>query len=271
MPRWREYGYRFCLAVAFFSRLPIPASIPFSAERLNRASAFFSLVGTLIGVLVAMATLVFALWLPADIAVLLGMLFSLRLTGAFHEDGLADMADGLGGGLDAERKLIIMKDSRLGTYGAVTLFGGLLLKWALLSHIVLQGLPLLMLALIVMHSWSRAVAGSLIADTPYVRDTQSKSKPLAERQARKDTVLLLLSGLFIVLLGCSWPMAGLLILGSMVIRWSLRRYLLAQLGGFTGDCLGACQQLIELFGYLLLVALLHAGMVPEASWLEVWF
>lgn len=68
-----------------------------------------------------------------------------------------------------------------------------------------------------------------------MRDTQSKSKPLAERQARQDTVLLLLSGLFIVLLGCSWPMAGLLILGSMVIRWSLRRYLLAQLGGFTGD------------------------------------
>ncbi|MFC3914044.1 adenosylcobinamide-GDP ribazoletransferase [Pseudaeromonas sharmana] len=266
--RGKEYFIRFCLAVAFFSRLPIPAAVPFSPERLNRASAFFALVGTCIGILVAVTTWVTALWWPLDVAVLLGMLFSLRLTGAFHEDGLADMADGLGGGLNTERKLAIMKDSRLGTYGAVSLFGGLLLKWQLLVGIGEHGIAGLCGALIGMHTVSRAIAGSLIADTPYVRAAGSKAKPLAERQSCRDTLFLLCSAGAVSALLFS-PLVALLLwsLGAL-FHWSLRRYLLAQLGGFTGDCLGAGQQIMELIGYLALLGILQQGGAILAPWLE---
>ena len=129
MINWlREQYWCFCLALAFFTRIPIPASTPFSPQRLNHASPYFAVVGMIVGTLTAAWCWFLCLWLPLPVALLLGLLGSLCLTGAFHEDGLADMADGLGGGMDVERKLTIMKDSRLGTYGACALLLALLLK-----------------------------------------------------------------------------------------------------------------------------------------------
>ena len=111
----------FCLALSFFSRIPVPASTPYSPELLNQSSRYLSLVGLLLGALQALVLLATAQLLPFSIAVLLALMAGLVLTGAFHEDGLADTADGLGGGLSLERKLEIMKDSRVGTYGLVAL------------------------------------------------------------------------------------------------------------------------------------------------------
>lgn len=89
----------FCLALAFFSRIPVPASTPYSPELLNQSSRYLSLVGLLLGALQALVLLAAAQLLPFSIAVLLSLMAGLVLTGAFHEDGLADTADGLGGGL----------------------------------------------------------------------------------------------------------------------------------------------------------------------------
>ncbi len=247
----------FWLALSFFSRLPVPADVPYSEQRMNQAGRYFSLVGVLLGLLCALCYLWLSLWLPVSVAVIVTMTFSLLLTGAFHEDGLTDMADGVGGGMTTESRLTIMKDSRIGTYGAATLCLALVGKFVLLSELAAV-LPMLMVW-IMAYSLSRAVAASLIYDLPYVSDTDtSKSKPLASRQSKRELILLLLIGL-IPLIAFSPLTILTVILVMVVVRYSFKSWLLSRLGGFTGDCLGALQQLAELAIYFILVALAHNG------------
>lgn len=166
----------FCLALAFFSRIPVPASTPYSPELLNQSSRYLSLVGLLLGALQALVLLLAAQLLPFSIAVLLSLISGLVLTGAFHEDGLADTADGLGGGLSLDRKLEIMKDSRVGTYGLVALFSVFLIKWQSLFALDTQAVW----ALVLVAGLSRATAVSLTFVLPYQQlDIVSKSKPIA--------------------------------------------------------------------------------------------
>ncbi|MDP2107868.1 MAG: adenosylcobinamide-GDP ribazoletransferase, partial [Rhodocyclaceae bacterium] len=114
----RELEYFFA-ALRFFTRLPAPGWVGHSAEQLNHAARYFPLVGVIVGAIGAGVTLAaLQLW-PAQIAVLLGMTATLLATGAFHEDGLADSIDGCGGGWTKEQVLAIMKDSRIGSYGAI--------------------------------------------------------------------------------------------------------------------------------------------------------
>ncbi len=166
----------FCLALAFFSRIPVPASTPYSPELLNQSSRYLSLVGLLLGALQALVLLLAAQLLPFSIAVLLSLIAGLVLTGAFHEDGLADTADGLGGGLSLDRKLEIMKDSRVGTYGLVALFSVFLIKWQSLLALDTQAVW----ALVLVAGLSRATAVSLTFVLPYQQlDIVSKTKPIA--------------------------------------------------------------------------------------------
>ena len=251
----------FLLALAFFTRLPIPADTPYSAERLNRSSRYFGLVGLIVGLLNALMLWAGHQLFPLPVAILLGLVFSLLLTGAFHEDGLTDMSDGIGGGLNRERKLSIMKDSRIGTYGAVTLFMALLLKYTLLQELATPDLSMALLALLLMHPLSRILSGSLLFDMRYVQDeSSSKSKPLANQQNRTDLLLLLLTAALLLLL-LSWQAASLMILLLTLFRYLFRHWLHGHLGGYTGDCLGGAQQLAELLGYLLLLAL-HYHHIP---------
>ncbi|UPQ86863.1 adenosylcobinamide-GDP ribazoletransferase [Vibrio sinaloensis] len=243
----------FLLALSFFSRIPVPASTPYSAERMNQAGRYFALVGMLLGLLCALVFYVASLLLPLNIALFVMMAWSLLLTGAFHEDGLTDMADGIGGGMSVEKRLSIMKDSRIGTYGASALIMALLGKFLLLNEMAAE--PQFWLLIVIGYTLSRAVAASLIYDMPYVSDSDaSKSKPLAERQSTQELAILLLSGLLPCLL---LPLSTtLLIVGVLVLfRYGFKHWLLKRIGGFTGDCLGAAQQLAELLIYLLLIAL----------------
>ena len=186
----------FYLALSFFTRLPVPKTMHYSEALLNKANRYFSLVGLVTGLLLALSYACFSTFLPANISILLTMGISLLLTGAFHEDGLADMADGIGGAFLIEKRLTIMKDSRIGTYGAVTLVMALLLKFTLLAELAKQDSNYLFLAIILAESLSRAIAGSLISSMPYVTDIeQSKSKPLAQAQSSSELSLLLLIGI----------------------------------------------------------------------------
>lgn len=249
-----KYQYQlFMLALSFFSRIPVPASIPFSSERMNQAGRYFALVGLLLGGLCALVLFVAQSLLPANVAIVLMMVFSLMLTGAFHEDGLTDMADGIGGGMTVDRRLEIMKDSRIGTYGASALIMVLLAKFVLLSELIHS--QQMLLIILVGYGLSRAVAASLIYDMPYVTDADSsKSKPLAERQSSLELMILLVTGVVpCLLLGVSQT---LMLIGVMALfRVLFKRWLLARIGGFTGDCLGAAQQLCEILIYMTLVAL----------------
>ncbi len=244
----------FYLALSFFTRLPVPKTMHYSEALLNKANRYFSLVGLVIGLLLALSYVCFSTLLPANISILLTMTISLLLTGAFHEDGLADMADGIGGAFTIEKRLIIMKDSRIGTYGAVTLVMVLLLKFTLLVNLAEQDSNHLLLAIILAEALSRAVAGSLISSMPYVSDIeQSKSKPLAQAQSSSELTILLLIGLA-PLIFYSSEVIFLLVIVLVLFRWLFKQWLMARIGGFTGDCLGAGQQLSELLIYLTLVS-----------------
>ncbi len=246
----------FLVALAFFTRIPIPESTPYSSERLNQANRYFGVVGTIIGLLTAIVYWISVQVFPIELAVAAAIICGLLLTGAFHEDGLADVFDGFGGGWSIEQKLNIMKDSRLGTYGASALVMMLGCKWAVL--IALAKIDLLLPAglLIVMHTLSRICAASLIFSYPYVRaDQDSKVKPLANQQSQHDLWVLIATGLIILLL-LPLEMAITLTLVLLVVRRLCGKWFQQQLGGYTGDCLGATQQIAELMGYLTLLVML---------------
>ncbi|TPD52866.1 MAG: adenosylcobinamide-GDP ribazoletransferase [Thalassolituus maritimus] len=236
------------IALAFFTRIPVPASVEFSQASLNRASRYFPAVGWLIGALCATALWLLMLVFPQDVAVLISIAISLLLTGCFHEDGLADTCDGLGGGWTREQKLSIMKDSRIGTYGAAALWVSLTLKFVVLSQLINP-----VLALLVAHPLSRIIPTVFIAAMSYVSDVDtSKAKPLAESGSGADTAIAIITGL-IALMFINNPFIILFVL--LVLAGVAYVFLKRQIGGFTGDALGAVQQVSELAIYLSLLAL----------------
>ena len=235
------------VALSFFTRVPVQVA-DFREIDLNHAAKYFPLVGILVGLIAAAVYgLAILLW-PLPLAVLASMAATIWLTGAFHEDGLADAADGLGGGWEKQQALTIMQDSRLGSFGAIALFMVLLAKFEALSHSSAPLLPGIMLA---GHAMSRFASVLVIYTQAYVR-TDGKSKPLATRLTRGE---MLLAGLFglapLALLGYK----ALLAMLPVVLVWLwFSRKLRKRLGGYTGDCLGAMQQLTELAFYLGLLA-----------------
>lgn len=242
----------FYLALSFFTRIPVPQSMYYSPTLLNRSGRYFSLVGLLLGLLLSSVFLLISPLFPYSISISLLIVISLLLTGAFHEDGLADMADGMGGGMTIEKRLVIMKDSRIGTYGGVTLIMALALK--LLSLITLAQVQYLIPSLILAYALSRSVAASLIYDLAYVADIDtSKSKPLAHKQSPFELKLLIIIGL-IPLIFFSLTTSLFIIITLFIFRAGFKRWLIARLGGYTGDCLGACQQISELLIYLVIIA-----------------
>ena len=233
------------IALAFLTRLPVPASLPFSPELLNRANRYFGVVGLLIGGITALCFSLFQLLWSDEIAIVLSMAVTLVVTGVFHEDGLADSADGLGGGIDVEAKLRIMKDSRIGSYGSAALVMALLIKFTALNQT-----GWVVIALLLGHSLSRTVAASMIGAMPYVRDEGGKSKPLASWQTNGDRIVLCVFALLLLLL-LPIQFAALMLLVLLTLRLLMKFWLMRQLGGFTGDTLGACQQISEIVIYLL--------------------
>ena len=243
-PRIKAEWRLWLVALSFFTRLPVPMAAEFNEADLNHAAKYFPLVGIVVGmVAAAIFGLAVVVW-PVELAVLASMAATLWLTGAFHEDGLADAADGLGGGHSRARALTIMRDSRLGSFGAIALFMVLLAKFEALTHISAPLVPGIML---IGHALSRFAAVLVIHTQPYVR-AEGKAKPLATQLTRGE---LLLAGLFgltpLVLLAPKFLLA--LVPVALVWLW-FSHELKKRLGGYTGDCLGAMQQLCELTFYL---------------------
>ncbi|QDE32273.1 MULTISPECIES: adenosylcobinamide-GDP ribazoletransferase [Shewanella] len=252
--KWLRQLNLFFVALSFFTRIPVPSWVMIDSDELNKASRYFGLVGLVIGLISALVFWLAQLILPASIAILLAMVAGVLVTGGFHEDGLADTADGFGGGWTVEDKLRIMKDSRLGSYGALALVLVLVLKWQLLVELALYSPMAAVSALIVGHTLSRVVSGSLIFSGQYVRDDDSsKSKPMAENQQLNDLLILLASGIF-VLLWLNGVVAFVLFIGLWLARILLGGFFRKQIGGYTGDTLGAAQQISEVCCYLVILA-----------------
>jgi len=234
----------FSLAVGFFTRIPMPAVPDFQESDLNHSVKYFPLVGLLVGALAALVYWLAAKVLPIEIAVILSMIATIYATGCFHEDGLADAADGLGGGWEKEQVLTIMQDSRIGSYGAAAMVLALLTKFESLSHIS----PLLMpMVLITGHALSRYAAVLVIYTQVYVRSS-GKSKPLATRLSTGELLLASLFGLVPLIFLPPYLLWAIL---PVALVWGWFSYKLKRrIGGYTGDCLGAMQQLTEIAFYL---------------------
>jgi adenosylcobinamide-GDP ribazoletransferase len=246
----RELEYFFG-AIRFFTRLPVPGWVGHSVEALNRSARYFPAVGLLVGGIGALVFLgAMQLW-PQPVAVLLSMAATIYATGAFHEDGLSDTVDGLGGGWDKLRILEIMKDSRVGSYGVVAMVLALLGKFTLLAS--LDG-DLVPYALLAGHALSRFCATVLLATMDYVReDLLSKAKPLATRLSAGEMLVALvfvLAALALLPLGKAVAGCFLAALATFWLAAKFKRWL----GGYTGDCLGAAQQVSEIAFYLGLLA-----------------
>lgn len=251
------------LALQFFTRIPVTgrlaAWVGYSPAMLRASAAHMPAIGALIGVLAA-ALFGLLLWalpsVPAApwVAALASTVWSVWLTGAFHEDGLADLADGLGGSYERERALEIMKDSRIGSFGAVALVLAFGLKAALLATLAQVDAALAVAALFGAHVSSRLAPLFVIATLPHVGDTpRSKSKPLADAisVAALVTATLWWFGAMALLVG--WrtdPAWGAALLATALAAFWMRGLLQRRLQGFTGDGLGATQQVGEIAFYL---------------------
>ncbi len=223
-------------AVQFMTRCPVPAWVGHSPDQLNRATRYFPLVGVAVGTVGAAVFWAASQGLPPLAAALLSIIATLLLTGAFHEDGLADTCDGLFGGWTRDDALRIMKDSRLGTFGVAGLCTVLATKAALLHDPA---------AIVAAHACSRFMAVTLIAALPYVRESEqgAKAKPVAHGVGATELVVAGACGLVPLLL-LARPMLAAAIATGLTL--ALARWFRRRLGGYTGDTLGATQQVTEL-------------------------
>jgi adenosylcobinamide-GDP ribazoletransferase len=251
------------VAVQYFTRLPTPALQYFDPVWLAQSVRYFPVAGLIVGSIGAAVLWLCAQVLPISVAALLALATTIAVTGAFHEDGLADTFDALGGHVPRERALEIMRDSRIGTYGAAALGISLLLRWQLLC---LLPLPLALATLVCAHPAARAAAASLMATLPYVRiDSEAKAKPVAQHLRIGTLLATLVLGftpvaVYSAYFSANAPQFALPLLAGAaalpLVRAFCAHWYRRRLGGYTGDGLGCCEQLGEIaFGLACLAAL----------------
>ena len=248
-------------AFAFMTRVPV-GGFPYSAEEWRWASAWFPLVGLAVGGVCA------AVWglaapLGTGVAAMAVLVLSILLTGAFHEDGLADTADALGGGHDREKIFVILKDSRVGAFGALALVVSVAFRLVLLTQLGAAALVALPLA----HCLARVGPVWLMVWMPYVSGAAAKSRPVA-RAGVPQTVLATAIGIAaaaaLVAAGGAIGLAGALAafaamaLATALCGWRFR----ARAGGVTGDFLGAAEQVNEIVILFTILGLQAEGLAP---------
>lgn len=244
-------------ALMFFTRLPFWRIKEVPSDCFKFVVNDWAYVGWLTGGVMALALWLCSFILPFPVAVLLALCSRLLVTGALHEDGLADFLDGFGGGTDRTRILAIMKDSHIGSYGVIGLILYFLLFYTLLCQLPL---PLACVALLAGDSWSKFVASNLINLLPYARkEEESKAKMIYRRMSVVNFLLAAIGGgLWALLLlpgrylwACLLPVV---VFGGLV--WLMQK----KIQGYTGDCCGAVFLLSELSFYIGIVILFHCTL-----------
>lgn len=246
----------FICAVQFLTRLPTPQLRDFQPEWIQISARYYPLVGILVGAISGAALWLSSQLWPAWIAAILAIGIGMAITGCFHEDGLADTADGIGGGQTRERRLEIMKDSRLGTYGASVLGLSLLVRIACIAAIATINPVLAALCLIASNGLGRSMAVLAMALMPYGGNPGMAKEGKPDRTSVHNVLIALAIGA-LTLATFTLPHAIIAVLAGLaaaalpaVIAWRL-------LGGRTGDVLGAIEQTFEI-GFLLAMAALLA-------------
>lgn len=254
----------FFTALMFYTRIPCPKMMDHNPDYLNKASRYFPLIGWIVGGVSFVVYCIGAVLLTNEIAVILAIIAGILTTGAFHEDGFADVCDGFGGGWTKEKILLIMKDSAIGAYGAIGVVLLFLLKFeALLAVLSKAGISnqnaiiYNILLFVAAHSISRLAAISIVFTHQYSReDASSKSKPIAQNFTWREIVGSLFFGLLplVILSFFQWQLL-LVLIPIFIARFFLARYFQKWIDGYTGDCLGATQQVCEVIFYLSIIGI----------------
>lgn len=254
--------YLFITALTFYTRIPNIYRTPYQEEFLNASTRYFPLIGSIVGLLSFLGFYIGNILFDENIAIIISLAVGILTTGAFHEDGFADFFDGFGGGWTNSKILEIMKDSRIGTYGMVSTFILLVLKFFSLRYIVTQhpfstNTLYILYTFLIYHTLSRSTAIQLAFTIPYVReDALSKVKPIAKKFKKKDIAICTLFGLITLTLLCTIHIAAITILIPLILLIIyFKKYLLKWIGGYTGDCLGAVEQIAEVVILLSIIAI----------------
>ncbi len=243
---------RFFLTLSFYTRLPIPPNMVFENTNVAQTVRYFPMIGWMIGGSAAGIFLLGLLFFSVTTAIILSMITTILLTGAFHEDGFADFCDGFGGGWTKTQILTIMKDSAIGTYGSIGLISIFAMKFTSLHELSPDIIPM---ALIIGHTVSRFTAITFLHTHTYVRTTADSKVPISQQpiQLKEFIIAAFFTGLSFLGLFDFYYL--LTILPIFALRKYFSQLFTKKLGGYTGDCLGAVQQLSEITFYLSLAIL----------------
>ena len=233
----------FNIALQFLTRLPVPAEVEHSDEAFARSARFYPAVGVVVGAIAAAVYCAACIFIPHNVAVVLGLLAAVVASGALHEDGLADTADGLIGGSDRERSLDIMRDSNIGAFGVIALIFAFAFKLLALSEVWFWDA---IWAFLIAHTISRHAMVEVIGRYDYARASSPKfPRPEVGGEDLTYARLWTLAALVVsvVMLGWWATLIGVALVALSVS--GLAQFAARKIGGFTGDTLGATQQVSE--------------------------
>lgn len=248
----------FFTALMFYTRIPCPGNIDHSPDYINKATRYFPLIGWIVGGISFVVFVAANALLPTVIAVIFSLIAGVLTTGAFHEDGLADVFDGFGGGWTKAKILEIMKDSRVGAYGVIALIGSFALKFVALFTLV-QGRSQqdILLFFVTYHALARLTAINIVFTEQYSReDETSKAKPIAKAHTYKEIVGAYFFGLLPLAFLCYYHITLAFVLLPLVALYLYsKNYFNKWIDGYTGDCLGAVEQVAEVVAILSFLSL----------------
>lgn len=235
---------------SYFTRIPVWKLVNTSDIDMKETTKYFPLVGAFVGAFVGVIIFFCSQVLPKEIAILIGMGLGLMLTGAIHEDGFADVCDGFGAGYTKDRILDIMKDSSTGVFGGVGLMIILALRFFALFYLPIE---ILLPSIIAGSSISRWTSISFLFTHSYARKEEtSKSTVFVKKTPWGEFLLMTVFALLSFLLFPTYilPFALLLIVPIFLFKTILGMYFKSKIGGYTGDCMGATQQVAEILFYI---------------------
>jgi adenosylcobinamide-GDP ribazoletransferase len=237
-------GDEITVAFQFLTRIPMP-SIAFEADSLSRATKFFPLVGLVIGSGALVLRKLLELHLNRSLVALVVLIYLVVITGCLHEDGLADTADGFGGGLTKEQILAIFRDSRIGSYGATALVLSLLARYLLLASLPLGHFAAYVISSQVLCRWSALPLSYFLAPA---REQDGQGARIAKLTSLASLIFGSVFGFAVVAIALRWSAAAPVLVAIITVLLSSWFYA-RKLGGVTGDCFGATSQLTEIAVY----------------------
>jgi adenosylcobinamide-GDP ribazoletransferase len=240
----RRLGLEVAVAFQFLTRIPLP-SIAFEPDALARAIKFFPIVGLAVGSGAVLVQRLLISHLSRSLIALVVLVYLVLITGCLHEDGLADIADGFGGGWSKEQILLILKDSRIGVYGAAALALSLLARYLLLASLSMEHFAAYVISAHVLCRWTSLPLSYFLAPA---RQGEGQGARIASLTTLPSLIFGSVFALAIVVFALRWLAIAPLVVAIIVVLLSAWLYN-KKLGGVTGDCFGATNQLTEIAVY----------------------